>query len=71
MTMTMPTNTPQRSLADAAKDPSATKDVKKTPPAPAGRGSRLTWGMAAAIWVSGVIGGLVLSRFLPVRWRRW
>jgi hypothetical protein len=68
--MTM-TTTPQRSLADAAKDPSATNEVKTSPPAATQRGSRLTWGVAAAIWVSGVIGGLVLSRFLPVRWRRW
>jgi hypothetical protein len=61
----------QRSLADAAKDPSATNEVKRTEPAAPQRGSRLTWGLATAIWVSGVIGGLVLSRFLPLRWRRW
>jgi hypothetical protein len=61
----------QRSLADAAKDPSVTNEVEERPSAPPARGSRLTWGLAAAIWFSGVIGGLVLSRFLPGRWRRW
>jgi hypothetical protein len=68
MTMAMAS---RRSLADAAKDPSVTNEVKKEPSAkPQGR-TRLTWGLAAAIWVSGVIGGLVLSRFMPVRWGRW
>lgn len=63
--------TSQRSLADAAKDPSVTNDMPKPQPTVSRRGSRLTWGVAAAIWVSGVIGGLLLSRFLPVHWRRW
>ena len=59
-----------RSLADAARDPSATTEVVASQPATVQRGSRLTWGVAAAIWVSGLVGGLMLSRFLPVRWRR-
>lgn len=63
--------TTRRSLADAAKDPTATNEAVKSQPAAPLRGSRLTWGVATAIWISGVIGGLVLSRFLPVRWRRW
>jgi hypothetical protein len=63
--------TPQRSLTDAAKDPSATDAVEKPQPSAPRSGSRMAWGAAVAIWVSGVIGGLLLSRFLPVRWRRW
>ena len=62
--------TTQRSLTDAVHDPSATVHPAETLPTKPS-GTRLTWGLATAIWISGLAGGLVLSRFLPIRWRRW